>query len=143
MREEDPTAREVLRTGEYVAFFPTEPATLGHTMIVPLRHVPRFMDLTEMEARDLGAGALRLSNLVYSTLQPEGLNIIQSNGRAAEQTVPHVHVHVVPRWGRDAFDDIWPATTNFSESAKDATLQRLRDADQNLGKPPNAGNSHN
>lgn len=142
VRGEDSAAREVLRTDEHVAFFPTEPATLGHTMIVPVRHVPRYTDLTEAEARDLGAGALHVSRLVYLALKPEGLNIIQSNGRAAEQTVPHVHVHVVPRWGRDAFDEIWPATTNYSESAKDATLQRLREVNQEVSQPPNGSDAH-
>lgn len=57
---------------------------------------------------------------------PDGINIIQSNGEAATQSVPHVHVHIVPRWDDDAFGDIWPSKTEFSDEEKDRALAKLR-----------------
>lgn len=60
-------------------------------------------------------------------MHPEGLNIIQSNGPAASQTVMHLHVHLVPRRTGDAIGRIWPPETQYSEAAKDAAWDALRD----------------
>jgi histidine triad (HIT) family protein len=65
---------------------------------------------------------------VLEALDPEGLNIIQSNGRAASQTVFHLHVHIVPRWEDDAVGRIWPPETSYSEEQKDEAWDRLRAA---------------
>lgn len=112
--------REVYRTGEVVAFFPTDPATLGHTLVVPTRHVETITELTETEVGTLASASARLARWVEQELRPEGLNVIQSNGAVAEQTVPHVHVHIVPRWQGDAIGPIWLARTDFAEEAKEA-----------------------
>ena len=98
-REED--AREVYRDEHVVAFFPMEPATLGHTLIVPREHIPNIWSLDDDTAGHLARVTVRLSAAVREALSPEGLNVIQSNGAAATQTVFHLHVHVVPRWEGD------------------------------------------
>lgn len=88
-------AREVLRTDSVVAFFPTNPATLGHTLIVPRDHVADIWALDQETAHELADATLRVANGVREAIAMDGLNIIQSNGEAATQTVFHLHVHVV------------------------------------------------
>jgi histidine triad (HIT) family protein len=61
-------------------------------------------------------------------MRPDGLNVIQSNGRAATQTIMHLHVHIVPRWSEDTLGPIWPPETNYSESAKNKALEAIREA---------------
>jgi ATP adenylyltransferase len=102
-------AREVLRTSEVVAFFPTEPAVLGHVLIVPTRHVESVYDLDRTTAIALTAATVDVARAVKETFNPDGLNIVQSNGEAATQTVPHLHVHVLPRNEGDSIGDLWPA----------------------------------
>lgn len=111
-----------------MAFLPTEPAVLGHVLVVPRRHVPDIWALGESEAAHLGRACVRLAGAVRKALDPEGLNIIQSNGAAATQTVFHLHVHLVPRRTGDAIGRIWPARTSYSESSKDEAWSRLREA---------------
>lgn len=123
-RQED--AREVLRTEHVVAFFPLEPATLGHTMVVPRRHLPDIWHLDEPTAAVLAAATLAVAHAVRSALSPDGLNIIQSNGAAATQSVPHLHVHVVPRWYDDAMGPIWPADTDWSKEQMTSAQVRIR-----------------
>jgi histidine triad (HIT) family protein len=118
----------VFRDADVVEFFPTDPATLGHTLVVPTRHVEILTDLFPHEASMLSLAVLRLSQAVGAAFSPDGLNVIQSNGSVAEQTVRHVHFHVVPRWAGDAIGPIWPAETSFAESSKDNALNRLRAA---------------
>ena len=123
---EDPDAREVYRDDETVAFFPTEPATLGHTLVIPRRHVADIWELGDALACRLAIITLRTAHAIRRAMQPDGLNIIQSNGAAATQTVFHLHVHVVPRWEADAIGRIWPPETNYSEDAKDDAWELIR-----------------
>lgn len=123
---EDRDVREVYRDSHVVAFFPTEPATLGHTLVVPRQHIPDVWALSEDLAAHLGRAVVRLSAAVRRAVDPEGLNVIQSNGAAATQTVMHLHVHLLPRWEDDGIGRIWPPETNYSEFQKDEAWERLR-----------------
>lgn len=126
VQRDDPDAREVYRDDHVVAFFPLEPATLGHTLVVPRKHVPDIWALDEDTAAHLGRAVVRLSQAVRTAVEPQGLNIIQSNGEVATQTVFHLHVHIVPRWEGDAIGRIWPPETSYSESEKDHVWGELR-----------------
>ncbi|UKA73594.1 HIT family protein [Arthrobacter sp. FW306-06-A] len=125
---DDPDAREVYRDDHVVAFFPLEPATLGHTLVVPREHVQDIWGLKEETASRLALVTVRLANVMRGALRPEGLNVIQSNGEVATQTVPHLHVHLVPRWRGDAVGRIWPPETNYTEDQKDVAWEKLRAA---------------
>jgi diadenosine tetraphosphate (Ap4A) HIT family hydrolase len=118
-------ARVVLRTPEIVAFFPTEPATLGHTLVVPTDHIEDAWALHDRTAGTLAQAALRVAHAVRNVVHPDGLNFIQSNGRAATQTVPHLHVHVLPRWGDDPVGDFWPLRPSVSDAQQDELMSRL------------------
>ncbi len=123
---DDPNVREVARNHEVVIFFPKEPATLGHCLIVPTRHVETFTDLATDELQQVMSGAQEVAKRLNKVFHPDGINIVQSNGAAASQTVAHVHVHVLPRWENDAIKDFWPEETDYSDQEKDATLAKLR-----------------
>lgn len=131
----DPDAREVYRDQNVVSFFPLEPATLGHTLVVPRQHIADIWNLDEDIAANLARVTVRLSKVMRRALHPEGLNVFQSNGEVATQTVPHFHVHIVPRWAGDAVGRIWPPETDYSETQKDAAWEALRTACQEeMGK---------
>ena len=124
----DPAEREVYRDQSIVAFFPTEPAALGHVLIVPRRHVESIWELTTDEASQLSAAVLKVAHAIRRGLLPDGLNIIQSNGEVATQTVRHLHIHAVPRWLGDQIGSIWPPPTHYSDRLKSDTLSCLQDA---------------
>lgn len=117
-------AREVYRDDHAVAFFPLRPATLGHTLVVPRRHIPDIWELPEADAACLSRTVLRVAMALRAAVTPDGPNIIQSNGVAATQTVPHLHVHLVPRWAADVMGPIWPANP---PSHPPQVLDNLRD----------------
>ena len=52
--------------------------------------------------------------------------MVQSNGAAATQTVMHLHIHLVPRWRKDALGRIWPPETDYGKRAKDQAWERLK-----------------
>lgn len=123
---EDPEVSEVYRDDDVVVFFPREPATLGHTLLVPKRHVDSVWDLNNDEAAVLARRTLIVADAIRDALAPEGLNIIQSNGEAATQTVPHLHIHLVPRTTGDAMGPIWPTEAGIDERAKERARTSLR-----------------
>ena len=78
--------------------FPVSP---GHTLVIPKRHAETWFDMTEEEQHD----ALRLIDQVKQHLDkeyaPDGYNIGMNCGEAAGQSVPHAHIHVIPRYQGD------------------------------------------
>jgi histidine triad (HIT) family protein len=123
-RGQDSSVEVVCEAEEWVAFFPLEPATPGHTLIIPRAHVPNLWKVSPSLAADLMAAIVRVGNAIEDALHPEGMNLITSAGSVAEQTVFHLHLHLVPRWTRDGFGRIWPiedksySDTQLQEAAK-------------------------
>lgn len=126
VQRDDPDAREVYRDRHVVAFFPHNPATLGHTLVIPRIHVPDIWTLDRSTAEQLADATTRLAAAVKRAVNPDGLNVIQSNGSAASQTVFHLHIHLVPRWEGDPIGHIWPPESNYSEKEKDDAWEALR-----------------
>ena len=126
--QNDLNIREIYRDDQTVAFFPKSPAVLGHTLVIPTIHVATVWDLDAETAHALTSAVHRLCLGVRDALHPDGLNIIQSNGEVATQTVPHIHVHVLPRWADDAMGDIWPVSPHLSEDEKDKAARQIRSA---------------
>lgn len=116
-------AEVVYETESTLAFFPLEPATRGHTMVIPKRHVESFLDLYPEEVPELGISVLHVGRALRDVLEPDGMNIITSTGEAASQSVMHVHLHLVPRWTSDALGEIWPPR----EPTPDRILEEVAD----------------
>jgi histidine triad (HIT) family protein len=99
--------REDQRT---VAFMDISPATRGHALVVPRRHA---RDLLEIEREDLDAtmaAAQEVAQRAVDRLDAAGVNLINSCGEAAWQTVFHFHIHVIPRYEGDPLRLPWTPT---------------------------------
>src|SRR5262245_5899859 len=111
-----------------VSFMDIAPATPGHALVVPRKH---SADLLEIESADLTATVLaaqRLARRMKVVLDADGINLINSCGAAAWQTVFHFHIHVVPRYEDDPLKLPWvPKQGDQDKIAKIA--QRLRGED--------------
>jgi histidine triad (HIT) family protein len=99
-------AEIVERTAETVAFLDVTPLADGHTMVVPHAHVRRVETLDPSAADALFRAVCRLAGPVRTAVRAAGTTIGINNGDATGQTIPHVHVHIVPRWQNDAAGSI-------------------------------------
>lgn len=101
-----------------IAFMDINPATRGHALVVPRLHTP---DLLSIEPDELAAtigAAQRLATHAKERLKADGINVINSCGAAAWQTVFHFHLHVIPRYQSDAMRLPWlPAPGDPAEIA--------------------------
>jgi len=81
--------------------FPISP---GHTLIIPKRHVGSFFDLEADERAELLALLCQAKVVADKEFSPQGYNIGINDGAAAGQTVPHLHLHMIPRFEGDLPD---------------------------------------
>jgi histidine triad (HIT) family protein len=127
-RGDDSSVEIVCRGETWVAFFPLKPATPGHTLVIPRAHVSDLWTAETSLASDLMAAVIRVGRAIETALSPEGMNLITSSGEAAEQTVYHLHLHVVPRWREDGFGEIWPPKRELPGVDLEGVADRIREA---------------
>ncbi|WP_224982936.1 HIT family protein [Geomonas agri] len=80
------------------------PVTLGHTLVVPKRHVASFFETTVEEQAALFDLVGQMRERLLQQHSPDGFNIGVNDGVAAGQTVPHLHIHLIPRYAGDTED---------------------------------------
>lgn len=80
------------------------PLTLGHSLIIPRRHVTSFFECTPEERAAMMELLDAAKALIDSLHKPDGYNIGLNNGAAAGQTVMHAHMHLIPRYAGDTSD---------------------------------------
>lgn len=112
----DPSAVRTVNEGEQtVAFLDIEPAIRGQTLVVPKHH---DAELTEMEeAGTLFQTVHRVATALKSAFEPDGINVVQSNGATAGQEISHPHVHVISRSEDDVMFD-WVTEATQEETAR-------------------------
>ena len=122
----DTSVEVVCEESSWIAFFPLNPATPGHTLVVPRAHVADLWQVEGPLGAELMVGVIRVGRAIQSSLDPDGMNLITSAGTTAEQTIFHLHLHVVPRWQRDGFGRIWPTGRAFKDSNLTDVASRIR-----------------
>jgi histidine triad (HIT) family protein len=120
-------ARIVGETPGTIAFFPLRPAALGHTLVIPKHHVANIWKADREVVEQVAWATAVAAKALRRALSPDGLNIINSTGEAASQTVFHLHVHLVPRWSGDHIGNLWPPSEPRSEEVKDNIAELVRD----------------
>ncbi|MBE9581789.1 MAG: HIT family protein [Proteobacteria bacterium] len=97
---EIPSVR-VYEDDRVLAFMDINPLSEGHLLIIPKAHAATIYEITEDDFLAVMSATHKLAAAVKKALNPDGINLLQLNGRAANQVVPHLHVHIVPRWSGD------------------------------------------
>jgi len=90
---------KVYETDNVVAFLDANPASKGHTLVVPKMHVENIHEASDMDF--MWDALVKVSNAVEEAFDSEGLNISQNNGELAGQEVMHLHFHITPRYTGD------------------------------------------
>ena len=98
-------ARRILVANDHAIFIRDEfPISPGHTLIIPKRHVGSFFQITGPE-REAMLALLDVAKVqLDEDHHPNGYNVGINDGQAAGQTVPHLHIHLIPRYIGDAED---------------------------------------
>jgi histidine triad (HIT) family protein len=106
-----------------MSFMDINPATRGHALVIPRTHTPDLLSVDPDDLQAVALAARRLARLARERLGAEGVNLLNSTGSAAWQTVFHFHVHVIPRYEGDPLRLPWvPAAGDPQEIAAAAEL---------------------
>jgi histidine triad (HIT) family protein len=104
---------EIYRDELTLAFMDIRPADDGHCLVIPKAHFETVFEMPPALFGAVASSVVNVAQAVNSVLRPGGLSVLQANGALAGQTVPHVHVHVLPRrdgdnllinWDRERID---------------------------------------
>jgi len=82
----------------HVAFLDKYPIDVGHSLVVPKKHHERITDMNSKAVGDLFSIVPKIANAILSATDADAFSLGQNNGRAAKQIIPHVHVHIIPRY---------------------------------------------
>ena len=90
-----------------LAFMDINPITHGHCLVIPKAHAATLFEAEVEDLQATIAAAQQVARAIREALAPDGLNMLQANGAAAFQSVPHFHLHLIPRWANDGKGFDW------------------------------------
>ena len=100
------------------------PLNDGHLLIIPKTHAATILEIAEADFLAVMTATRKLAAAAQKALHPDGINLLQLNGKAANQVVPHLHVHIVPRWSEDGLTvSRWDLVQGDMERVKDVAEQ--------------------
>ncbi len=91
------------------------PSNLGHVLVLPKQHIENIFEMPEQIAAEIFKLVTKVAPIVKEQLNCDGINIIQNNGEAAGQSVPHFHIHIIPRHKKDGLLKLWKPTEPTDE----------------------------
>jgi histidine triad (HIT) family protein len=111
----------------HVAFLDKYPIDKGHALVVPKNHHEKITDMPQEKVGELFSKIPKIAKAIMKTTGAVAFSLAQNNGRAAKQIIPHVHVHIIPRYAE--MGAVWTKRTIPSSDELDALASQIR---QNL-----------
>ncbi len=98
-----------------LAFLDINPHAKGHTVVIPKVHVENYFDLNEDLLGHLSLGLRRSMEKIDKVLNPDGYNVGWNQGEVAGQVVPHLHIHIMPRYVGDGGGSMHSIVSNAGD----------------------------
>jgi histidine triad (HIT) family protein len=116
---------EIRRDELTLAFMDIRPANDGHCLVIPKAHFATVLEMPPVLFGAVAAAAVAVARAVEEVLRPGGLSLLQANGALAGQTVPHVHLHVLPRRAGDNLLMNWDRERIAAATAEPARIAAI------------------
>ena len=94
----------IYQDSSWFAIYDRYPVSIGHVLLIPKRHVKTYFDLNYVELASIGVNIGVIKLILDKKYHPNGYNIGINCGESAGQTVPHCHIHIIPRYDGDIED---------------------------------------
>jgi histidine triad (HIT) family protein len=117
-------AVKVLDEEMVLAFMDINPSSRGHMLIVPKNHAENIFEISESDLATLIKAVKKCAGAAKDALRAEGVTILQLNGKASDQIVQHLHIHVIPRWEKDGLSvSTWEMKPGDMEEIQEIALK--------------------
>jgi histidine triad (HIT) family protein len=100
------------------------PIDVGHSLIITKKPYEKLTDMSVEEIMDLFSMIPKIINAIIKATKADGFSITQNNGKAAKQIIPHVHVHIIPRY--NATETLWTQRKLMKDVELDKLVQKIR-----------------
>jgi histidine triad (HIT) family protein len=103
------------------------PINPGHALLMPTKHYETLLEMPPEEVGKLYSMVPTVARAIITAVNADGFNVGQNNGIAANQIVPHVHIHIVPRFNDDSPDGKWPSRMVATYDDITRVAQKIKD----------------
>ena len=110
----------------HVSFLDKYPIDVGHSLLIPRKHHERITDMTPENVGKLFSLVPKIAKAILIGANADAFSIAQNNGRAAKQIIPHVHIHIIPRYNSKG--TIWTKRTISTDSELEELAKKIRSA---------------
>ena len=100
------------------------PIDVGHSLIITKKPYEKLTDMNVGEIMDLFSKIPKIINAIIKATKADGFSIAQNNGKAAKQIIPHVHVHIIPRYNDTG--TLWLKRKILNDNELDELAQKIR-----------------
>lgn len=114
----------IYEDADHVAFLDKYPIDKGHVLVVPKHHYEKITDMPDNEVGLLFSKIPKLARAIMKSTGAVAFSLAQNNGRAAKQIIPHVHVHIIPRYAE--MGAVWTKRTIPSSDELDSLASEIK-----------------
>ena len=115
---------EIYHDSNIIAILDKYPIDKGHSLVIPKKPYEKLTDMSNHEVADLFSKIPKIANAIIKATNADAFSIAQNNGKAAKQIIPHVHVHIIPRY--NSTGTLWLKRKILKDNELDELAQKIR-----------------
>ena len=108
----------------HVAFLDKYPIDVGHSLVIPRKHHERITDMNPKDVGNLFEIVPKIAKAILDAAGADAFSLGQNNGRAAKQIIPHVHIHIIPRYNSKG--TVWTKRQISNEDELSVLAEKIR-----------------
>jgi len=115
---------EIYHDSDIIAILDKYPIDKGHSLVITKKPYEKLTDMSNQEVAELFSKIPKIANAIIKATNADAFSIAQNNGRAAKQIIPHVHVHIIPRYNDTG--TLWLKRKILKDNELDELAQKIR-----------------
>jgi len=118
------SCHEIYHDSNIMAILDKYPIDKGHSLVITKKPYEKLTDMSSQEVAELFSKIPKIANAIIKATNADAFSIAQNNGKAAKQIIPHVHVHIIPRYS--ATGTLWLKRKILKDDELDELAQKIR-----------------
>ena len=115
---------EIYHDSNIIAILDKYPIDKGHSLVITKKPYEKLTDMSNQEVAELFSKIPKIANAIIKATNADAFSIAQNNGKAAKQIIPHVHVHIIPRYNDTG--TLWLKRKILNDNELDELAQKIR-----------------
>ena len=115
---------EIYHDSNIIAILDKYPIDKGHSLVITKKPYEKLTDMSNQEVAELFSKIPKIANAIIKATNADAFSIAQNNGKAAKQIIPHVHIHIIPRYNDTG--TLWLKRKILRDNERDELAQKIR-----------------